>query len=155
MAAIRHTAFLPLWSIPYVNSAVRRGYHPVPSKLPPDGNDIPSLQQQPHDFARPFIRFLAIAVFAKYIPLRKRLENDRITVYSSFFDLSIWHFRNALFEKSKLEAVVPQRLSAVFAKEYTLRKFLCHFLDRKKDAFRRPFYVIPFKNPIPSTALRL
>jgi len=65
MAAIRHTAFLPLWSIPYVNSAVRRGYHPVPSKLPPDGNDIPPLQRQPHDFARPFIQFFASISFAK------------------------------------------------------------------------------------------
>ena len=41
MAAIRHTVFLPLWSLPYVYSAVRRGYHPIPSKLPPDGNNVP------------------------------------------------------------------------------------------------------------------
>jgi len=36
MAAIRHTVSPPLWFIPYVNSAVRRGYYPILSKLPPD-----------------------------------------------------------------------------------------------------------------------
>ena len=56
------------------------------------------------------------AFFAKYITLRKHSKNDRIPVYPSLFVLSIWHFRNALFEKSKLEAVVLQRFPALFAK---------------------------------------
>lgn len=60
MAAIRHTVLPPLWFVPSVHSADRRGCHPVPSKLTPDGNEIPSLQRQPHDFARPFIHFSAL-----------------------------------------------------------------------------------------------
>lgn len=36
MAAVHHTASPPLWSLPCVYSAVRRGSCPISSKLPPD-----------------------------------------------------------------------------------------------------------------------
>lgn len=49
----------------------------------------------------------------------------------------------ALFEKRKLEAVAPQRFPALFAKYVTLRKFLCHFLDRKRTPFGVLFTLSP------------
>ena len=64
-------------------------------------------------------------------------------------------FKFSTFSGGNLECLAAQGVPRFFAKYVTLRKFLCHFLDRKKDAFRRPFYVIPLRKPIPSTALRL
>lgn len=42
-----------------------------------------------------------------------------------------------------------------FRKVIYFAKIFVPFSDTKKDAERRPFYVIPLRNPIPSTALRL
>mgnify|MGYP006911670350 CR=1 FL=1 len=69
-------------------------------------------------------------------------------------------------EKSrKLELVVDTKKRLVytvirlklenFRKVCYFAKIFVPFSDTKKDAERRPFYVIPFRNPIPSTALRL
>ena len=92
--------------------------YPVLFRLRPGGN--PPLRPQPHGFIELFsheiFHFLVARVFAKYITLRKYSKNDHNTVYSSFFDLSIWHFRNAFLRKAKRKSVVPQRFPALFAK---------------------------------------
>ena len=81
--------------------------------------------------------------FAKYIPLRKHLENDRIPVYPSLFDLSIWTCEMQHILPMCSGSLARQRLPALFAKEYTLRKFLCHFLDRKRTPFGVLFTLSP------------
>ena len=83
------------------------------------------------------------AFFAKYIPLRKHSKNDRISVYPSLFVLSIWTCEMQHILPMCSGSLARQRLPAFFAKEYTLRKFLCHFLDRKRTPFGVLFTLFP------------
>ena len=140
MAAIRHTAFLPLWSIPYVNSAVRRGYHPVPSKLPPGGNDIPSLQRQPHDFARSSIQFLTL-IFSQSNILCEKIASRcgaRLPRHTG----KICCISQVRIDKSKkLEYTVIRPFLKCFRKVCYFAKIFCHFLDRKRTPFSVLFYV--------------
>ena len=154
MAAIRHTAFLPFWSIPYVNSAVRRGYHPVPSKLPPDGNDIPPLQRQPHDFARPFIQFLA-SIFSQSNILCEKARNALRCKAFQIYARKSQKFELVVDTEKRLVYTVIRLKLESFRKVCYFAKTFCHFLDRKKDAFRRPFlrYSLEKAYPLHGSAL--
>ena len=76
------------------------------------------------------------------------------SIYQSFFRVNN-EFKFSTFFGVNLECLAAQGVPRFFAKHVTLRKFLCHFLDRKKDAERRPFlrYSLEKAYPLHGSAL--
>ena len=76
------------------------------------------------------------------------------SIYQPFFRVNN-EFKFSTFSGVNLECLAAQGVPRFFAKYVTLRKLFAIFWIGKRTPFGVLFHVIPFKNPIPSTALRL
>lgn len=70
--------------------------------------------------------------FAKYIPLRKILPAVATQGFRNTWAKYVAFRKSILTSRKGWDILVYGHFRGVFAKEYTLRKFLCHFLDRKR-----------------------
>ena len=75
------------------------------------------------------------AFFAKYIPLRKMLGDVAAQGFRNTWAKYVAFRKSILTRRKDWDILVYGHFWSVFAKEYTLRKFLCHFLDRKRTPF--------------------
>ena len=81
--------------------------------------------------------------FAKYIPLRKMLGDVVAQGFRNTWAKYVAFRKSILTSRKGWDILVYGHFRGVFAKEYTLRKFLCHFLDRKRTPFGVLFTLSP------------